>query len=121
SSQFGQCGPDQLCGGFAATARVKCGPDPPIGVSAGVAKGDEGTHCIIRCRARRRRRGPRSLAEPIELVSQIEDETLGLLPSYARNALKCRDILFSYRADETVGREGRQQSDCERGPHTIRC
>src|SRR5438477_4636164 len=81
SSQFGQCGPDQLCGGFAATARVKCGPDPPIGVSAGVAKGDKGTHCIIRCRARRRRRGPRSLAEPIELVSQIEDETLGLLPS----------------------------------------
>src|SRR5438552_13576714 len=73
SSQFGQCGPDQLCGGFASTARVKCGPNPPVSVCARITKGDEGAHRVISSRASRRPRGARCLAESVELVSQIED------------------------------------------------
>src|SRR5207244_10503620 len=109
-----------FCCGFSATASIKCGPDSFLGLRIRIAQRHQGAQGVVRRSAGRCRSRPGRLAEPVELVAEIEYEPLCFLPPYTRNALQCRNVFLTNGADEARCGQRREHADGERRSDAVR-
>src|SRR5919202_5114594 len=113
--ESGEGAADQLRRRHPAPAGVERAADRPLGVDGRVAQRDERADCVFGSRAVRRPHAARHVGgQVVELVGEVEDESLRLLASDARHALQRDDVALAERAHEPFRAQVRQEAERER-------
>src|SRR3954468_5997882 len=119
-SKFGQCCSDQFCRRFPTPASVQGRAHSAFGVDAGVAERHQCAHGVVGGGSGWCRAGAARFSQSVEIVGEIENQTLGFLPSHARNALQSGDVLLADGADQSRRRQRGQQTYRQRRSDSVR-